>query len=68
MVGCHIINALLVCEMFITLRTETKKIKRFKDRNGGDMATRTSVCLYQQSVTWIFTRSILRAIVLYDII
>ena len=31
--------------------------KRLKDTNGRDMFTRTSVCLYQQSVTWIFTRS-----------
>ena len=27
--------------------------------NGRDLATRTCVCLYQQPVTWIFTRSIL---------
>ena len=31
--------------------------KRLKDTNGCDMATRTSVCLYQQPVTWIFNRS-----------
>ena len=31
--------------------------KRLRDTNGCDMATRTSVCLYQQPVTWIFTRS-----------
>ena len=50
------------------LNSETKKIKyfldpppkkRLKDMNGHDMATRTSVCLYQQRVIWIFTRSIL---------
>ena len=32
-------------------------IKRLKDTNGRDMSTHTSVCLYQQPVTWIFTRS-----------
>ena len=32
----------------------TKK-KRLRDTNGRNMATRTSVCLYQQPVTWIFT-------------
>ena len=31
--------------------------KRLRDTNGRDMATHTSVCLYQQPVTWIFTRS-----------
>ena len=31
--------------------------KRLKDTNGRDMSTRNSVCLYQQPVTWIFTRS-----------
>ena len=31
--------------------------KRLKDTNGRDMSTRTSVCLYQQPVTWIFIRS-----------
>ena len=31
--------------------------KRLKDTNGRDMSTRTSVCLYYQPVTWIFTRS-----------
>ena len=31
--------------------------KRLKDTNGRDMSTRTSVCLYNQTVTWIFTRS-----------
>ena len=30
--------------------------KRLNDTNGRDVATRTSVCLYQQRVTWIFTR------------
>ena len=30
--------------------------KRLKDTNGRDMSTRTSVCLYNQPVTWIFTR------------
>ena len=30
--------------------------KRLSDRKGHDKATRTSVCLYQQPVTWIFTR------------
>ena len=31
--------------------------KRLKDTNGRVMSTRTSVCLYNQPVTWIFTRS-----------
>ena len=31
--------------------------KRLKDTNGRDMSTRTSVCLYNQPVTWIFTKS-----------
>ena len=31
--------------------------KGLKDMNGRDMSTRTSVCLYNQPVTWIFTRS-----------
>ena len=31
--------------------------KRLKDMKGRDMSTRTSVCLYNQPVTWIFTRS-----------
>ena len=31
--------------------------KRLKDTNGRDMPTRTSVCLYNQPVTWILTRS-----------
>ena len=31
--------------------------KRLKDTNGRDMSTRTSVCLYNQPVTWIFTMS-----------
>ena len=31
--------------------------KRLKDTNGRDMSTCMSVCLYQQSVTWIFARS-----------
>ena len=31
--------------------------KRLKDTNGRDMSTRTNVCLYNQPVTWIFTRS-----------
>ena len=31
--------------------------RRLKDTNGRDMSTRTSVCLYNQPVTWIFTRS-----------
>ena len=29
--------------------------KKLKDTNGSDMCTRTSVCLYQQPVTCIFT-------------
>ena len=47
--------------------SKTRKIKYFltppppkkslKDTNGRDVSTRTSVCLYQQPVTWIFTRS-----------
>ena len=31
--------------------------KRLKDTNCCDMSTLTSVCLYNQPVTWIFTRS-----------
>ena len=31
--------------------------KRLKYTNGRDMSTRTSVCLYNKPVTWIFTRS-----------
>ena len=31
--------------------------KRLKDTNGRNMSTRTSVCLYNQPVTWIFNRS-----------
>ena len=31
--------------------------KRLKDTNVRDLSTRTSVCLYNQPVTWIFTRS-----------
>ena len=31
--------------------------KRLKDTNDRDMSTCTSVCLYHQAVTWIFTRS-----------
>ena len=31
--------------------------KRLKDTNDRDVSTRTSVCLYHQTVTWIFTRS-----------
>ena len=31
--------------------------KRLKDTNGRDMSTHTSVFLYNQPVTWIFTRS-----------
>ena len=31
--------------------------KRLKDTNGRDLSTSASVCLYQQPVTWIFTRS-----------
>ena len=34
-------------------------LKSLRDMNSHDMVTRTSVCLYQQRVTWIFTRSIL---------
>ena len=44
--------------------SKTRKIKyfldppkRLKDTNGRDMSTCTSVCLYHQAVTWIFTRS-----------
>ena len=33
------------------------KKKRLENMNGRDMATRTGACLYQQPVTWIFTRS-----------
>ena len=33
------------------------KKKRLKETNGCDMSTRTRVCLYNQPVTWIFTRS-----------
>ena len=31
--------------------------KRLKDTNCRDMSTRTSDCLYNQPVTWIFTGS-----------
>ena len=31
--------------------------KRLKDTSCRDMSTRTGVCLYNQPVTWIFTRS-----------
>ena len=31
--------------------------KSLKDTNGRDMSTRTSFCLYNQTMTWIFTRS-----------
>ena len=31
--------------------------KRLKDTNGRDMSTRTNVCLYQQPMTWVLTRS-----------
>ena len=31
--------------------------KRRKDTNGRDLSTRTNVCLYNQPMTWIFTRS-----------
>ena len=31
--------------------------KRLKDTNDRDMSTRTSVCLFNQPMTWIFTRS-----------
>ena len=34
--------------------------KRCRDTNGHDMAPRAHVCLYQQPVTWIFTRPRLR--------
>ena len=44
--------------------SKTRKIKyfldpskRLKDTNNRDMSTCTSVCLYQQPVTWIFTGS-----------
>ena len=44
--------------------SKTRKIKyfldpqkRLKDTKGREMSTRTSVCLYNQPVTWIFTRS-----------
>ena len=37
--------------------TPPPKKKRLKDTNGRDMSTRTSVCLYNQPVTWIFTKS-----------
>ena len=33
------------------------KKKRLKDTNGRDVSTRTSVFLYNQPVTWVFTRS-----------
>ena len=36
--------------------------KRLKDTNGRDMSTSTSVCLYNQPVPWIFTRSILSSL------
>ena len=45
--------------------SKTRKIKylldpppqRLKGTNDRDMSTHTSVCLYQQPVTWIFTMS-----------
>ena len=44
--------------------SKTRKIKyfldppkRLKDTNDRDMSTRSGVCLYHQTVTWIFTRS-----------
>ena len=46
--------------------SKTRKMKYFldpppkkglKDTNSGDMSTRTSVFLYNQPVTWIFTRA-----------
>ena len=46
--------------------SKTRKIKYFLDpppkKIGHDMSTRTStsVCLYQQPVTWVFARSRLR--------
>ena len=33
--------------------------KRLKDTNARDMSTSTGVCLYNQPMTWIFTRSTL---------
>ena len=39
---------------------------RLSDMNGCNMATPTIVCLYQQRVIWIFTRSILSDLVLWD--
>ena len=33
------------------------KKKRLKNTNDRNMSTCTSVCLYHQAVTWIFTRS-----------
>ena len=50
--------------------SKTRKIKyfldpppnRLKDKNGRDMSTRTSVFLYNQPVTWIFTWSILSSL------
>ena len=36
--------------------------KRLKDTNGRGMSTRTSVFLYNQPVTWIFTRSRLNSL------
>ena len=36
--------------------------KRLKDTNGRDMSTCKSVCLYNQPVTWIFTRSIMSSL------
>ena len=36
--------------------------KRLNDTNGRDMSTRTSVCLYNQPVTWIFTKSVMSSL------
>ena len=36
--------------------------KRLKDTNCRDMSTCTGVCLYNQPVTWIFTRSRLSSV------
>ena len=49
--------------MLIYSKTENKILfgpppkKRRRDTKGCDMATRICVSLYQQPVTWIFTRS-----------
>ena len=56
-------NVLIYLDDALLFQNKENKIlfgpppQRLKDMNGRDMSTRTSVCLYNQPVTWIFTRS-----------